>query len=275
MDTTPGKTGDRRTVVGVFDGSETAESALAALKGAGFSPDQVSVVARDARESQDMVENTGMGAEGATSGAFLGGITGGVIGWLVGIGALAIPGIGPVVAAGALATTIAGAAIGAVAGGLIGALVDAGVPEEEARGYHEHVKGGRILLTVNARTDEQAHEAYRILQRNSGIDVRGYGFTPATTTEETTTRPVSTPSSTTTSTPPVVTIRAPSDTTSGAPSGTTTGTPSGATTTTPAGTATSTPPSTTSTAPAGTTSGRAAGGSTVAPHIEPGDENRV
>src|ERR671929_1746463 len=163
------------TVVGVFDGPNHAEMALNELRNAGFSPDQVSVVAKDTRESRDLVESSGMeGAEtsGATAGAFLGGITGGILGWLVGIGTLAIPGIGPIVAAGALATTLGGAAIGAVAGGLIGALVDLGIPEEEARGYEEHVRKGRILLTVNADSDAQARRAHQLFDRHGGADVR-------------------------------------------------------------------------------------------------------
>ena len=177
--TTAGGTGamaNRRTVVGVFDGPNHAEQALNELRDAGFQPEQVSVVARDNRETQDMVERTGMGAEGAGTGAVLGGITGGVLGWLVGIGALAIPGIGPIVAAGALATTLGGAAIGAVAGGLIGALVDLGIPEEEARGYEEHVRKGSILLTVSANSDEQARQAHQIFDRRGGSDVRAYGL---------------------------------------------------------------------------------------------------
>jgi len=167
---------DRRTVVGVFDGPSHAELALNELKSASFTPDQVSVVAKDTRETRDMVEKTGMGAEGAAAGAFLGGITGGILGWLVGIGALVIPGVGPIVAAGVLATTLGGAALGAAAGGLVGALVDAGVPEEDATSYEEHVKRGSILLTVHATTDEQARQAQRIFDRHGGSDVRGYGY---------------------------------------------------------------------------------------------------
>ena len=170
-----GATTGRRTVVGVFDGPNHAEMALNELKNGGFRPDQVSVVARDSGETKDMVESTGMGAAGAGTGALLGGITGGIVGWLVGIGALAIPGIGPVVAAGALASTLTGAAVGAAAGGLLGALIDLGIPEEEARGYEESVRQGRILLTVHADSDEQAHQARQIFDRHGGADVRGYG----------------------------------------------------------------------------------------------------
>ena len=166
------------TVVGVFDGPNHAERALNELKNAGFSPDQVSVVAKDTRESRDLVESSGMeGAEttGAASGAVLGGITGGILGWLVGIGTLAIPGIGPIVAAGALATTLGGAAVGATAGGLIGALVGAGVPEEDARGYEESVGRGQILLTVHATDSSQAERARQAFDQHGGANVRAYG----------------------------------------------------------------------------------------------------
>ena len=165
------------TVVGVFDGPGDAEKALNELKDAGFTPDQVSVVAKDTRETQTMVERSDMaGAEtsGAATGAFLGGLTGGIAGWLVGIGALAIPGIGPIVAAGALATTLGGAAVGAVAGGLIGALVGAGIPEEDAKTYESHVKEGRILITAQTTTGKQAQDARDSFDRYGGSDVRAY-----------------------------------------------------------------------------------------------------
>jgi hypothetical protein len=165
------------TVAGVFDDTRHAEMALNELKDAGFSPEQVSVVAKDTGETESMVEHSDMaGAEttGAGTGALLGGITGGIAGWLVGIGALAIPGIGPVVAAGALATTLGGAAIGAAAGGLIGALVGAGIPEEDARGYETYVRQGRVLLTAQASTAQQAQKARAAFEQHDGADVRVY-----------------------------------------------------------------------------------------------------
>ena len=173
------------TVVGVFNDQGDAEKALNALKDAGLTPDQVSVVAKDTRETQTMVERSDMqGAEttGAGTGALLGGLLGGTAGWLVGIGALAIPGIGPIVAAGALATTLGGAAVGAVAGGLIGALVGAGVPEEDARGYETHVKEGRILITAQAPTAQSAQAARDAFDRYGGTDVRAYDRSTAGTT---------------------------------------------------------------------------------------------
>ena len=165
-------TPDRRTVVGVFDGPNHAETALNALRNGGFRPEQVSVVAQDKGETQQMVENTGMGS-GTATGAVTGGLLGGLAGFLVGISAMVIPGIGPIVGSGILLSTLAGAGIGAAAGGLVGALTEHGIPEEDARGYEEHVRKGSILLTVHADTDEEAREAHRLLE--GGADVRAYG----------------------------------------------------------------------------------------------------
>ena len=174
MATTNASTTDRRTVVGVFDGPNHAETALTQLKGAGFRPAQVSVLARDQGDTEQVVESTGMGG-GAATGAVAGGVLGGLAGFLVGISALVIPGIGPIVGAGVLASTLVGAGVGATAGGLVGALAEHGVPEEDARGYEEHVRKGSILLTVHAASDQQAEEAHRILHSGRGGDVRAYG----------------------------------------------------------------------------------------------------
>ena len=174
MATMNASTTDRRTVAGVFDGPNHAETALNQLKAAGFSPEQVSVVARDQGEAKEMVESTGMGS-GTATGAVTGGVLGGVAGFLVGISALVIPGIGPIVGSGILLSTLAGAGIGAAAGGLVGALTEHGIPEEDARGYEEHVRKGSILLTVHAHSDAQAEEAHRILHTGRGGDVRAYG----------------------------------------------------------------------------------------------------
>ena len=172
MATTNASTTDRRTVVGVFDGPNHAETALTQLKGAGFRPEQVSVLARDQGDTEQVVESTGMGG-GTATGAVTGGLLGGLAGFLVGISAMVIPGIGPIVGAGILASTLVGAGVGAAAGGLVGALAEHGVPEEDARGYEEHVRRGSILLTVHADTDEEAQEAHRLLE--GGADVRAYG----------------------------------------------------------------------------------------------------
>ena len=139
------------TVVGLFQDQPSAEAAINRLTAAGFREDQIGVAVKD-RERQDaLTESTGtQAAEDATKGAVGGGVVGGVIGLLAGVGALAIPGVGPIIAGGALASTLAGAGIGAAAGGLLGALVGMGVPEEEAKHFERGFKEGGILVTVQA-----------------------------------------------------------------------------------------------------------------------------
>jgi len=165
----------QHTVVGMFSDVGRAERALNGLKEAGFTPEQVSAVAKDREDMQQMSDNTEMVANSAAGGAVTGSVLGGIAGFLVGISALVIPGIGPIVGSGILLSTLAGAGIGAAAGGLIGALAEHGVPEEDARGYQSHVEGGRILLTVHADDDEQAMRAHEILNTGRGTDVRAYG----------------------------------------------------------------------------------------------------
>lgn len=172
-------TTNRHTVAGVFDGPNHAEQALMGLKNAGFTPEQVSVVAQDKRDVQQMAENTDMAGEGAASGAVTGGVLGGLAGFLVGISALVIPGIGPIIGTGIIVSTLAGAGIGAVAGGLVGALVGQGVPEEDAREYESHVKQGSILLTVHAMSADEERQAREIFNSVSGGSVRSYPNTNA------------------------------------------------------------------------------------------------
>lgn len=171
-------TTDRRTVIGVFENVDSATQALNALRDDGFTPEQVSVMARDSRTTREMAENTDMVAEDAGKGAVVGTVLGGLAGWLVGISALAIPGIGPVVGAGIIATTLAGAGIGAAAGGLIGALGSYGVPEDDARLYEESVRQGSVLMTIHADSDTQAQRAHRIFESYGGRSVRSYGIDP-------------------------------------------------------------------------------------------------
>lgn len=157
------------TVVGLFRSQPQAERAIRDLKAAGFSDDQIGVIMQDPDKQQRLSEDTGTKAgEGAATGALSGGVVGGVLGLLAGVGALAIPGIGPIIAGGALASTLAGAGIGAAAGGLIGALAGMGIPEEEARYYEAGVKEGGILVTVAAAG--RATDARRILA-DSGADL--------------------------------------------------------------------------------------------------------
>lgn len=168
-------TTDRRTVIGVFDNVDRATRALDALRDVGITPEQVSVVARDARATREISDNTDMVAEDAGKGAVVGTVLGGLAGWLVGISALAIPGIGPIVGAGIIGTTLAGAGIGAATGGLVGALGSYDVPEEDARAYEEWVRQGSILLTVHAASDAQAQQANSVFGSQGGRSVRSYG----------------------------------------------------------------------------------------------------
>ncbi len=166
--------GGTHTVVGVFADAGQAERALNGLKAAGFPPEQVSVVAKDRADTQQLAEHE-MTGEGPTSGAVAGGILGGLAGFVVGISAMVVPGIGPIVGAGILLSTLAGAGIGAATGGLIGALMGHGVPEEDARGYEAHVDAGRILLTVHGTDGAEAAQARAVFDANQGQDVRHYG----------------------------------------------------------------------------------------------------
>jgi hypothetical protein len=181
----------RSTVAATFEDRDDAERAINALKDAGYGADQIGVALRDRTAQGELAEETGTkAAEGAVSGALGGGLLGGLVGWLVGIGALAIPGIGPVVAGGALATAfglaggtaVAGAGIGAAAGGLLGALVGMGIPEEEAKYHEQGFRSGRTLVTVNTGS-RSATEAADILRAFGGdIGPAASRYTTATGT---------------------------------------------------------------------------------------------
>lgn len=162
--------------VGVFSSRQEVEQALNQLNRSGFPMDKVSVIARDADRQDDIAgvdvsDRVGNKAdEGAASGALTGGTLGGITGLLVGIGALAIPGVGPVVLAGevatAIATTVAGTAIGAAAGGLLGALIGLGIPEERAKVYSDRVSKGDYLVIIKG-TDNDIARAEVILNGHS------------------------------------------------------------------------------------------------------------
>jgi uncharacterized protein (TIGR02271 family) len=161
------------TVVGLFHDQPDAERAIERLKQEGFSEKQIGVALRDRDRQQELIEGTGtQAAEGAATGAVGGGVLGGVIGLLAGVGALAIPGIGPIIAGGTLASTLAGAGIGAAAGGLLGALAGMGIPEEDAKHFDKGFQEGGILVTVTA--GDRAAEARQCLY-DSGADLGSMG----------------------------------------------------------------------------------------------------
>jgi stress response protein YsnF/uncharacterized membrane protein len=163
-----------KTVVGLFDNPTEAERVIQSLVDSGFSRDDISLVANNSDNRYgNTVDTTGTDhpvANEAGKGAEGGAIVGGVAGLLAGLGLVAIPGIGPVLAAGWIATTLAGAGVGAIAGGLIGSLVSLGIPDEHAHVYAEGVRRGGSLVVV--RTDDaRAEAAADILRDNGAIDV--------------------------------------------------------------------------------------------------------
>lgn len=161
------------TVVALFHNQADAERAIQRLKERGFAESQIGVAIKDRGRQEELIEGTGtQAAEGAASGAIGGGVLGGVIGLLAGVGALAIPGVGPIIAGGTLASTLAGAGIGAAAGGLLGALVGMGVPEEDAKHFDQGFRSGGTLVTVSA--GNRAEEARTCLHEN-GADLGSLG----------------------------------------------------------------------------------------------------
>ncbi|MGB7442533.1 MAG: histidine kinase [Coleofasciculaceae cyanobacterium] len=164
------RTGSYKRAVGVFKRREDLEGAIRALKDANFDMDRVSLLARnveDVEGAKEITETEGNEAkEGAGIGATTGTVLGGLGGFLIGVGLLAIPGVGPILAAGAeisaLASTLAGAGIGAATGGIIGALIGLGIPEEKAKIYENRVKAGDYLLMVSG-TDEDMRRVQSIM----------------------------------------------------------------------------------------------------------------
>jgi len=155
------------TLVATFTSSDDAEQAVDALKDAGFSDEEISVVARD--ESGQQADDGGLMGQNLTGGTATGGALGGLAGLLAGAGALAIPGIGPIIAAGPIAAGLSGA----VMGGLAGGLIDLGIPEERGQYYEDRVREGDILVAVKADAD-QADQADRILNDYGADEVESH-----------------------------------------------------------------------------------------------------
>lgn len=164
-----------KTVVGSFDSHTDASHAAAKLMSAGFMQSEINVLSNNtskagASDATDNVPAASVDASGATTGALTGGALGGAADVAVAMMGLAIPGIGPILAAGTLATVLAGAGAGAVAGGLIGGLTDAGVSDTDAEYYAESVRRGGALVTVRV-DDSRVEEAESILRDCGGIDI--------------------------------------------------------------------------------------------------------
>jgi hypothetical protein len=149
-----------------------ARNIVEELRTAGFSNNDISVLFPDKSGTKDFAhEQHTKAPEGATTGAGTGGVLGGVFGWLVGIGALAIPGLGPFVAAGPIMAALSGAAAGAAIGGISGALIGMGIPEYEAKRYEGKVKEGNILISVHTEDSTERSRAKDIFTRAGAEDI--------------------------------------------------------------------------------------------------------
>jgi hypothetical protein len=159
----------------VFGIAQTEAQAIAIvdqLKAAGFSHNDISVLLPDKTGTRDFAhEQHTKAPEGAATGAGTGGVLGGTLGWLVGIGTLAIPGLGPFIAAGPIMAALSGAAAGAALGGLAGALIGMGIPEYEAKRYEGRIKDGNILISVHAENRAERARAKDIFEQAGAEDI--------------------------------------------------------------------------------------------------------
>jgi len=161
-----------KAVIGLVSTQVQAERIVGELQRAGFSGNDISALFPDKGGTRDFAhEQNTKAPEGAVTGASAGGALGGTLGFLAGIGALAIPGLGPFIAAGPIMAALSGAAAGAAVGGIAGALVGMGIPEVEAKQYESKIKGGNILLSVHTEDGTQRAQAKKILESAGAIDV--------------------------------------------------------------------------------------------------------
>jgi hypothetical protein len=165
-----------KVVLGIYKTRLEVERCVDALKIDGFSTTDISILMPEASGSQNFAHTKGTKApEGAATGAGTGAVVGGTIGLLAGIGALAITGIGPFIAAGPIMAALAGAGVGGTIGGIGGALMGLGIPEYEAKRYEGYVKDGGILLSVHAASSDEVTKAKKCLERHGAKDISSTG----------------------------------------------------------------------------------------------------
>lgn len=168
--------GKNKAVFGIYKSSAHAERAVDEIAAAGFSHNDISVLLPDNMSSKEFAhEKNTKAPEGTTTGVATGGVVGGTLGLLAGIGALAIPGVGPLIAAGPIMGALAGVGVGGAVGGLIGALVGMGIPEYEAKRYEGRVKNGGVLLSVHCDTSDEIKRAKALLERTGAEDISSSG----------------------------------------------------------------------------------------------------
>jgi hypothetical protein len=181
--------GKNTAVFGIFESRIAAERCIDNLLASQFRNDDISVLAPDQDATRELAtEKNTKAPEGATAGAVSGGVVGGTLGLLAGIGALAIPGLGPFIAAGPIMATLAGVGVGAAGGGLIGALVGMGIPEYEAKRYEGRVKNGGILVSVHCDNSDWVSRAKDVLKQSGADDISSAGEKSASTHGVDTTR---------------------------------------------------------------------------------------
>ncbi len=152
--------------------SNQADQIVTSLRGSGVLDRDISVLFPDTQGTKEFAhEHSTKAPEGAVTGASAGGVTGGVIGLLAGIGALAIPGVGPLIAAGPIMAALSGVAVGAAVGGVAGALVGMGIPEFEAKRYEDRVKGGNILMAVHSESSETTKRVKDVFKSAGAEDI--------------------------------------------------------------------------------------------------------
>lgn len=149
-----------------------ADQIVEQLKTANFSNNDISVLFPDKGTTRDFAhEKNTKAPEGAVTGVGTGGVLGGALGWIAGIGALAIPGVGPFIAAGPIIAALSGAAVGAAVGGIAGGLIGLGIPEIEAKRYEGKVKAGNLLISVHTEDSQEISRAKEIFSRAGAQDI--------------------------------------------------------------------------------------------------------
>jgi hypothetical protein len=168
--------GKNTAAFGIYRNRSAVERGIEALKTDGFRAEDISVLFPENVGTKDFAHEKGTKApEGASTGAGTGAAIGGVLGWLAGIGTIAIPGVGPFIAAGPIMAALAGAGVGGAVGGLTGALIGMGIPEYEAKRYEGRIKEGGYLVSVHADNSDWTRKAKRILEETGAADISSTG----------------------------------------------------------------------------------------------------
>jgi uncharacterized membrane protein len=153
-----------KTISCTVPNSTKAEEVISRLQSANFANSEISVLFAENKDGKVILEKNTKAPEGAATGGGTGAVIGGVLGWLIGIGSLAIPGVGPFIAAGPIMAALSGGAVGGVVGGILGSLVGLGIPEVEAKQYESKIKAGHTLISVHTESEDKIKRAREIFK---------------------------------------------------------------------------------------------------------------